>query len=105
MPLLEQHLTMVYLDPIGTGRSELLPGGDYSVSTYARFARAVIGHLGAEQPYFLGHSHGGCVGPGPAGLVMFREERRQWSSGGLPPRDGWPSRPNHRVNFTRAGST
>ncbi|GAA3100283.1 alpha/beta hydrolase [Pseudonocardia yunnanensis] len=79
MPLLEQHLTMVYLDPIGTGRSDLLPGGDYSVSTYARFARAVIDHLGAEQPYFLGHSHGGFVGlelairnPGLlAGLIAY----------------------------------
>ncbi|WP_433296477.1 alpha/beta fold hydrolase [Pseudonocardia sp. CA-142604] len=79
MPLLEQHLTMVYLDPIGTGRSDLLPGGDYSVSTYARFSKAVIDHLGADQPYFLGHSHGGFVGlelairnPGLlAGLVAY----------------------------------
>jgi pimeloyl-ACP methyl ester carboxylesterase len=62
MPLLERHLTMVYLDPIGTGRSGLLPGGDYSVPTYARFAKGVIDHLGAHRPYFIGHSHGGFVG-------------------------------------------
>src|SRR6201991_4181052 len=79
MPPLEQHLTMVYLDPIGTGRSDLLPGGDYSVPTYARFSKATIDHLGADQPYFIGHSHGGFVGlelaiqnPGLlAGLIAY----------------------------------
>ena len=79
MPLLEQHLTIVYLDPVGTGRSDLLPGGDYSVPTYARFAKGLLDHLGAEQPYFLGHSHGGFVGlelaihnPGLlAGLIAY----------------------------------
>jgi pimeloyl-ACP methyl ester carboxylesterase len=62
MPLLEQHLTMVYLDPIGTGRSDLLPGGDYSVPVYARFVRELISRLGVTRPYFIGHSHGGFVG-------------------------------------------
>jgi pimeloyl-ACP methyl ester carboxylesterase len=62
MPLLEQHLTMVYLDPIGTGESGFLPGGDYSVATYAAFSRKLIEHLGATKPYFIGHSHGGFVG-------------------------------------------
>ncbi|MFD1521394.1 alpha/beta hydrolase [Pseudonocardia yunnanensis] len=79
MPLLEQYLTMVYVDPVGTGRSDLLPGGDYSVPTYVRFAKGVIDHLAADQPYFIGHSHGGFVGlelasqnPGLlAGLVAY----------------------------------
>ncbi|QUQ72310.1 alpha/beta fold hydrolase [Kutzneria sp. CA-103260] len=62
MPLLEQHLTMVYVDPIGTGQSGLLPGGGYSVATYAEFSRKLIEHLGATKPYFIGHSHGGFVG-------------------------------------------
>lgn len=78
-PLLERRLTMVYLDPIGTGRSGLLPGGEYSVERYAAFSGKVAEHLGAERYFFLGHSHGGCVGlqlalDAPetlAGLVLY----------------------------------
>jgi pimeloyl-ACP methyl ester carboxylesterase len=61
MPLLEEHLTMVYLDPIGTGRSSLLPGGQYTVATYAHYLNAVLDHVGEPQPVILGHSHGGMV--------------------------------------------
>jgi proline iminopeptidase len=61
MPSLEKHLTMVYVDPIGTGESGLLPGGDYSPSRYAYFARGVLDDLGTPTAYFLGHSHGGFV--------------------------------------------
>jgi proline iminopeptidase len=61
MPSLERHLTMVYLDPIGTGRSDLLPGGDYSVPEYARFTAMLLEHLDVTDAFFLGHSHGGFV--------------------------------------------
>ncbi|EWM17174.1 alpha/beta fold hydrolase [Kutzneria sp. 744] len=61
MPLLEQHMTMVYWTRSGTGRSDFLPGGDYSIA-YARFARELIARLGATRPCFIGHSHGGFVG-------------------------------------------
>jgi proline iminopeptidase len=62
MSLLESALTMVYLDPIGTGRSGRYSGGDYRVATYARFAARLIEHLGVSKPGFIGHSHGGFVG-------------------------------------------
>jgi proline iminopeptidase len=61
MPPLEQHLTMVYLDPIGTGRSGLLPGGDYGVPEYARRAALLLERLDVTDVIFLGHSHGGFV--------------------------------------------
>jgi pimeloyl-ACP methyl ester carboxylesterase len=61
MPQLEQHLTMVYADPVGTGRSGLLPGGEYFVPTYARFLKTILGHLDQVRPLVLGHSHGGFV--------------------------------------------
>ncbi len=62
MPDLERGLTMVYIDPVGSGDSDLLPDGDYSMSRYARFAAAVLDDVGASTAYFLGHSHGGFVG-------------------------------------------
>ncbi|MDX2645671.1 alpha/beta hydrolase [Streptomyces sp. PA03-1a] len=61
VPALEPHLTMVHLDPVGSGDSGLLPDGDYSASRYARFAAAVLDDLGAQSAYVLGHSHGGFV--------------------------------------------
>ena len=61
MPLLEDHLTMVYLDPIGTGRSGLLPRGEYFMPTYAHYFEAVLDHIDQPRPIILGHSHGGMV--------------------------------------------
>src|ERR1700710_1378137 len=61
MPLLEKHLTMVYLDPIGTGKSSLLPDGEYFVPVYAHYLEAVLDHLRDPRPVILGHSHGGMV--------------------------------------------
>ncbi|MFG1865239.1 alpha/beta fold hydrolase [Microbispora bryophytorum] len=61
LPKLERDLTMVYMDPVGCGDSDLLPDGDYSVSRYGRFAEAVLDDIGAPTGYFLGHSHGGFV--------------------------------------------
>jgi pimeloyl-ACP methyl ester carboxylesterase len=80
MPGLESHLTMVYLEPIGTGASGRLPDRrDYRIDTYARFLHGVQEHLGVSRAYLLGHSHGGFVvqryaldHPGRvAGLVLF----------------------------------
>jgi proline iminopeptidase len=61
MPELEQHLTMVYIEPVGTGNSDLLPDGDYSMENYAYYANEVARQLGEEKVFFLGHSHGGFV--------------------------------------------
>lgn len=62
MPLLEKEMTVVYIEPVGTGSSGMLPDGDYSMSRYAYYAHKVAEHIGAQKPYFLGHSHGGFVG-------------------------------------------
>jgi pimeloyl-ACP methyl ester carboxylesterase len=62
LPGLERGLTLVYLDPVGSGDSDLLPDGDYSMPRYGSFAKAVLDDIGARTAYFLGHSHGGFVG-------------------------------------------
>lgn len=61
MPELEKHLTMVYVEPVGTGASDLLPGGDYSVERYAYLVDQLAQHLGEAKVFVLGHSHGGFV--------------------------------------------
>lgn len=77
MPLLEQHYTMVYLEPVGTGDSGRLDR--YGLSTYVAFLDAVIDDLARPQVHLLGHSHGGFVvqryaleHPGRvAGLILY----------------------------------
>ncbi|WP_412161672.1 alpha/beta fold hydrolase [Curtobacterium flaccumfaciens] len=61
MPEVEQRMTAIYLDPVGTGQSDKLPDGDYSVARYARFAHLLIATLPGGKAHFLGHSHGGFV--------------------------------------------
>jgi pimeloyl-ACP methyl ester carboxylesterase len=60
---LEQHLTMVYLEPAGTGRSGRLPSHPhgYTRARYSRHLAALIDQLGGPQVHLLGHSHGGFV--------------------------------------------
>jgi proline-specific peptidase len=80
MPALEEHLTMVYLEPVGTGASGRLddPRG-YRLDTYARFVHGVVEHLGLPKVFLLGHSHGGFVAQRYAldhadrlaGLILF----------------------------------
>lgn len=62
MPLLERDLTMVYLEPAGTGASSGLPRGTpYDLDTYADLLNAVIDEFSAEPVFVLGHGHGGFV--------------------------------------------
>lgn len=62
MPALEHSLTMVYVEPVGTGASGRLPDPqDYSVTTYARLLHHVVDHLELPEVTLLGHSHGGFV--------------------------------------------
>jgi proline iminopeptidase len=62
MPALEQHLTMVYLEPIGTGDSgRLSDPRDYQIDTWMRFTHGVVEHLGVPKVFLLGHSHGGFI--------------------------------------------
>ncbi|MFE9622870.1 alpha/beta fold hydrolase [Streptomyces sp. NPDC006527] len=59
---LEECLTMVYIEPVGTGHSGRLPDPqDYTVATYASLLHQVVEHLGLPQVTLLGHSHGGFV--------------------------------------------
>ncbi|WCN79097.1 alpha/beta fold hydrolase [Micromonospora sp. LH3U1] len=61
-PSLEEHFTMVYVEPVGTGASGQLDNpDDYRLETYVRFLHAVVEHLGEPRVYLLGHSHGGFV--------------------------------------------
>ncbi|MEV6287244.1 alpha/beta hydrolase [Kribbella sp. NPDC051770] len=63
MPVLEQHLQIVYVEPIGTGDSGRLPSHPrgYVRDRYAEQLAAVIDDLGAGPVHLLGHSHGGFV--------------------------------------------
>ncbi|WP_328676532.1 alpha/beta fold hydrolase [Streptomyces sp. NBC_00343] len=63
MPALEEHLTVVYPEPVGTGASGRLPSHPhgYTRARYSRCLAALIEHLGVPQVHLLGHSHGGFV--------------------------------------------
>ncbi|HCT75211.1 MAG TPA: alpha/beta hydrolase [Micromonosporaceae bacterium] len=62
MPAVEQHLTLVYLEPIGTGDSgRLADPREYNLDTYTRYLHGVVEHLDLPQVLLLGHSHGGFV--------------------------------------------
>jgi proline iminopeptidase len=62
MPEAERHMTLIYIEPIGTGTSGRLedPRG-YTLDRYARYVDGLIAHLGLERAFLLGHSHGGFV--------------------------------------------
>ncbi|MFF2328638.1 MULTISPECIES: alpha/beta fold hydrolase [unclassified Streptomyces] len=74
MPGLERHLTMVYVEPIGTGGSGLLPSHPhgYTRERYSRFLEVLINHLGVPRVHLLGHSHGAFVA---AHHAVHRPER------------------------------
>ncbi|MFF9373500.1 alpha/beta fold hydrolase [Streptomyces griseoluteus] len=63
MPELERHLTMVYVEPVGTGGSGRLPKHPhgYTRELYSQCLDAVVDHLGVPKVHLLGHSHGGFV--------------------------------------------
>jgi proline iminopeptidase len=61
MPAAERHLTLVYLEPIGTGDSGRLADGNYQIDTWARFVHGVVEHLGLPKVFLLGHSYGGFI--------------------------------------------
>jgi pimeloyl-ACP methyl ester carboxylesterase len=62
MPALEQHLTLVYLEPVGTGGSDRLPERrHYTIAVWAGFIHGVVEHLDLPKVLLLGHSYGGFV--------------------------------------------
>ena len=80
IPLAERELTMVYLEPAGTGRSARPKTvASYDLETYAEHLHAVVENLGGAPVFVLGHGHGGFVAqtyalrqPGPvAGLILY----------------------------------
>ncbi|HUS64912.1 MAG TPA: alpha/beta hydrolase [Kofleriaceae bacterium] len=80
MPAVEEHLTVVYMEPLGTGDSARLddPAG-YSRARDVADLEALRVHLGAVPVLAIGHSYGGFVAldhavthPGAlAGLVLY----------------------------------
>jgi len=81
MPAVEQHLTVVYPEPVGTGGSGRLPSHPhgYTRGRYSRFLGALVAHLGVPEVHLLGHSHGGFVvqyhalhqPEGIAGVILY----------------------------------
>ena len=62
MPLVERFMTLIYIEPIGTGASGRLadPRG-YTLARYVRQVDGLLDHLGVGPVHFLGHSYGGFV--------------------------------------------
>ena len=57
---LEEHLTMIYFDPRGMGRSGgIASDGDMSIAAVREDCRALLGHLGIERVILLGWSNSG----------------------------------------------
>ncbi len=62
MPEVEKHLTMVYVEPIGTGDSgRLKDDAGYTRQRYASDLYELRAALGLGETYVLGHSYGGFV--------------------------------------------
>ncbi|SNX88289.1 pimeloyl-ACP methyl ester carboxylesterase [Streptomyces sp. TLI_55] len=63
MPALEEHLTMVYVEPVGTSEDSRLPSHPhgYTRERYSRFLQVLINRLGVAKVHLLGHSHGAFV--------------------------------------------
>ncbi|MEW1779708.1 alpha/beta hydrolase [Streptomyces sp. NPDC086777] len=74
MPALEEHLTMVYVEPIGTGGSGRLPSHPhgYTYDRYSRFLQVLVNRLHLPEVHLLGHGHGAQVA---AHHALHRPER------------------------------
>lgn len=62
-PSLEAFLTMVYVEPHGTGGSQRLPShpNGYTRARYTRSLLGLLDQLSLSRVLLLGHSHGGFV--------------------------------------------
>lgn len=62
-PELEEFLTMVYVEPLGTGDSQRLPSHPhgYTRERYTRSLTGLLDRLALPRVFLLGHSHGGFV--------------------------------------------
>ncbi|WP_431955951.1 alpha/beta fold hydrolase [Nocardia lijiangensis] len=81
VPELEKHLTMVYVEALGTGESGRLPmhPNGYTRERYSIALQRIIDRLGVPKVYLLGHSHGAFVAAyhaihrpsGLAGVILY----------------------------------
>jgi proline iminopeptidase len=82
MPEVERTLTLVYLEPVGTGVSQPVPPlapRDYTLARYARLLDGARDQFGLARVCVLGHSHGGMVATSwavanpdrVAGLILY----------------------------------
>lgn len=63
IPALEEHLTMVYVEPVGTAPDSRLPSHPhgYTRERYSGFLEILIERLRVPKVHLLGHSHGAFV--------------------------------------------
>ena len=63
MPAVEQQMTVVYVEPLGTGQSGRLAGHPhgYTRDVYAWALDRLLDHLGRDRVHLLGHGYGGNV--------------------------------------------
>ncbi|MEU6290935.1 alpha/beta hydrolase [Streptomyces sp. NPDC046988] len=63
IPALEEHLTMVYVEPVGTAVDSRLPSHPhgYTRERYSSFLEILIDRLRVPKVHLLGHSHGAFV--------------------------------------------
>lgn len=62
MPEVEKFLTLVYLQPVGSGDSDRLKNpADYTKRRFAEDIEGLRQFLGLEKIHLMGHSHGGMV--------------------------------------------
>jgi proline iminopeptidase len=85
MPDVERALTLVYLEPAGTGVSSPLPAAkDYTMARYAQLLDGAREQLGLSRVCVFGHSYGGMIGvtwavtypDRVAGLILYDSAAR-----------------------------
>jgi proline iminopeptidase len=117
MPELEKHLTLVYLEPVGSGGSgRLADPQDYTRPRWVADLEAFRQHLGLDKICLLGHSHGGFVaqdyaiahGAHLGGLILYATSPRLdrdfvlQAQANIKAREGKPWQPDAAAAFVSA---
>lgn len=86
MPLLEDFLTMVYVEPVGTGKSGRLPQHPrgYTIDRYVAHLDGIVEDIGQGGVILLGQSYAGLIAQKYAltcpeklrGLILYSPRRR-----------------------------
>jgi proline iminopeptidase len=61
MPAVEKVLTLIYIEPVGTGGSTRVSKEELTIARWANDIEGVRAALGLDRMYLLGHSYGGFV--------------------------------------------